>query len=177
MPSRSAAASVSGSGNRPPPQRSTTRPSNVARRGEGHLLTHDGAHGDLEPAPRARDSDARVRGDERREVSVGPEACADRDRIGIEVEQAAHPRCRVATVDPGAHREVDADVVEGDGDAVALVHSAGDRLDARHGAKGEEPEQTLSVERRPRAEAHRCAHTALNVSGSGSVRARASRVW
>ena len=57
---------------------------------DGDLLAEDGAHAELEAVPGAGHAQARPRGDQRRKMRILRQVFADRQRIGRQVEHAAH---------------------------------------------------------------------------------------
>ena len=81
-----------------------------ARTGDGHLLSDDGTDGGLERVDAARHAQTRRRGDEVGEHGVVSESSVDGDRVGVEVEQAAHAPNRRREVAPVGEAEGDADV-------------------------------------------------------------------
>ena len=160
---------------------------------DGDLLAEHGADGDLVAVDVAGDAQAGTRGDERPEQRVAAEHLVDGDRVAVGVEQTADPLDTgrgVAEVVEGEGRQherrlprlvVVADVEADRAGAVRERERAGvpalaGRLDARHGAQGEEREQVTAGVRRPDGQPHghgarRAGARLRGVRGARSARA------
>ncbi len=125
--------------------------------GRRHLLAEDRADGELRLVDRARHPAAGCLVDEGRERGVGPQLLVDRDRVGVEVEQAAAAADGDGEVAGVAQGEPAGDVVGARGqrhDAVAVrepqrapVGAVPPFLHAGHGGRGEVAEEVVGVER------------------------------
>ncbi len=135
--------------------------------GDRDLLADDGAHRDLETVDLARQAQPRRRCDQRTEQRVGRQDLVDRQRIGVEVEQAPAALDRDRGVAQVGELELAGDmvVVERQLHRAETVRQAQhpsvrpavDALDTRDQAAAEELEQAVCVERLPHREAERDA--------------------